>query len=113
MSDDQEQPKPDPTTELPGADATEPDKPAQPEARRAFRIQRGRLALAAAATGLVMVSGLGGFALGHVTADDGRDRHAPGSFQDGPRDFGPGGPPSLPDLEGRLPESRQDENSDT
>jgi hypothetical protein len=121
MSDDQEQqptpPREDSTVERPT------DPPAQP-GRRTITIPSGRLALAAAATGLVVVSGLGGFALGNATADDGPNwgEHGPRMSRDGDGPgFRDGRPPYLPDFEGRLPhdqddgeqESDEDEDSDT
>jgi hypothetical protein len=54
--------------------------------------RRGRLLLAAGAVGIAMLAGSAGFAVGHVTADEGHDRvrrSGPG-FQ---RNGGPGGFP--------------------
>ena len=59
---------------------------------------RGRLILAGGAVGIALVAGAGGFALGHATADDGRDGPSrfggPGGFQNqlpgGPMQGGPG-----------------------
>ncbi len=54
---------------------------------------RGRLLLAGGALGVALVAGAGGFALGHASADDGRDgrfvRQGPGGFQG---NFPGGGP---------------------
>ncbi|MEO6510104.1 MAG: hypothetical protein ABIO16_03870 [Nocardioides sp.] len=59
------------------------------------RRSRGGLILAGGALGVALVAGAGGFALGHATADDGRD---------GMGRFGRVGPGGFPgQLQGQLP----------
>jgi hypothetical protein len=129
MSDDdqEQQPPPEASTEErrtePPAEPPAGDAPAE-RAGRTIRIPSGRLAVAAAATALVVVSGFGGFVLGHATADDGPNwgHQEPRMLRDGDGPgFRDGRPPYPPDFEGRLPqdqdegeqESGEDDNSDT
>lgn len=75
--------------------ATAPDTAqAPPPATTAYapappRRNRGGLILAGGALGVALVAGAGGFALGHATADDGRDGPGRMGFQNG---FPGGGP---------------------
>jgi len=57
------------------------------------RTSRGAMLLAGVAVAIALVAGTGGFALGHVTADDGHDRSGQ-FFRQGPggRPEGQGGP---------------------
>jgi hypothetical protein len=92
-SDAQQQPAPEPAV-VPAYAA-----PAQ-------RPNRGRLILAGGAVGIALVAGAGGFALGHATADGGRDggqfgRFGPRGDEHGPHGF-PGNeqPPGFPGDDG-------------
>jgi hypothetical protein len=81
---------------------------------------RGRLVLAGGAVGLALVAGTGGFALGHATANDGRDGRfgGPGFRQGGfpnqlgPNQQGPGG--GLPGFgnqpPGQFPQDPRDDD---
>jgi hypothetical protein len=75
--------------------------------------RRGRLLLAGGALGIALVAGTGGFALGHVTADDGRDDHArfgrSGDFPGGPQGSFPGGPQGRPGMPPGLQDRRDDD----
>jgi hypothetical protein len=88
-------------------DETPPVQPAPTPAYAAApppKRNRGRVLLAGGALGIALVAGSAGFALGHVTADDGRDGAGRFGFQ---RNGGPGGfpgngpqqqqPPGFPD----------------
>ena len=109
--------EPTPTTEAAVADDPAPPPAeqtgeARPHSdRRAWL--RARAPLAAAAAALVLISGLGGFAIGHATGDDdGRsDRLRPAGFSgQGPR--GGEHPPSFRDGErGQAPQ--QDSGDDS
>lgn len=108
-----------PTTEAPAADAPAPPPAEQtgvaetspPADRRAWL--RARAPLAAAAAALVLISGLGGFAIGHATGDDdGRsDRIRPAGFS-GQSPRGGEHPPSFRDGE-RGPAPQQDSGDDS
>jgi hypothetical protein len=71
----------EPATPPAGQPATTAYAPAPPQRNR------GGLILAGGALGVALVAGAGGFALGHATADDGRDgmgrfgQGGPGGFQ--------------------------------
>jgi hypothetical protein len=98
---DAEQP---PALETPQPPA--PPAPAPAYAAPAPRPNHGRLILAGGAVGIALVAGAGGFALGHATADEGRDggqfgRFGPRGDEHGPRGFpGQGQPPGLPGDDG-------------
>jgi hypothetical protein len=98
-------------TPAPDAEQTSVAETPPPADRRAWL--RARAPLAAAAAALVLISGLGGFAIGHATGDDdGRsDRLRPAGFSgQGPR--GGEHPPSFRDGErGQAPQ--QDSGDDS
>ena len=119
MSDDETQPANQPASGSRWEPAQQPPAPTPaayapaPPPRQPGK-NRGRLLLAGGAVGVALVAGAGGFALGHATADDGRDGHGelgrqgPDGFQGtfprgGPQGMfpGPGQPPNgVPDPRG-------------
>ena len=111
--------EPTPTTEAPVADDPAPPPAEQtgvaeirpPSDRRAWL--RARAPLAAAAAALVLISGLGGFAIGHATGDDDgrRDGFRPAGYSgQGPR--GEHRPPPFRDGE-RRQAPQQDSGDDS
>ena len=117
MSDDETQPtsgsQPAPQQPAPQQAAPQPAAPVPAYAPAPQPRNRGRLLLAGGALGVALVAGAGGFALGHATADDGRDGAGrfggPGGFsgkfpggpmggqQNGPQGTLPGQPGQPPD----------------
>jgi hypothetical protein len=91
MSNDETQPVDRPVSGSRWEPAPTPAYAAAPPPRQPGR-NRGRLLLAGGAVGIALVAGAGGFALGHASADDGRD--GPGRF--GGPGMGGGFPGNLP-----------------
>ena len=87
MSNDETQPVGHPPTAPPSVAYAPAPPPRSPGRTRA------RLLLAGGALGVALVAGAGGFALGHASAEDGRDgqfgRQGPGGFRG---NFPGGGP---------------------
>ena len=87
------------TAESAAARAPEPPRAEHvptPPSDRSARL-RAKAPLAAAAAALVLISGLGGFAIGHAADDDGRRGFRPANFS---------GQPGLRDGEQRPPQFR-------
>jgi hypothetical protein len=115
MSNDETQPvsgsprEPGEAPETPQPPAPAPESPSAQVptyAAPSRRPNRGGLILAGGALGIALVAGAGGFALGRLTADEGRDggqfgRFGPRGDEHGPRGF-PGNeqPPGFPGDDG-------------
>ena len=111
-----EQPPATPPTSTTTPAAASPVAYAPAPTRQQPGSNRGRLLLAGGAVGIALVAGAGGFALGHASADDGREggqlwRQGPGGFPGGPQGTFPGpGQPGQQQPPDGFPDPRSDDD---